>query len=57
MLREYRGGCSSGSGRLAGLAVTAHVGVSRRWHPLARVGLYMLWAGLIAVMLWFGKLL
>ena len=25
---------------LAGLVATAHVGVARRWHPLARLGLY-----------------
>ena len=41
---------------LAGLGMTAHIGVGRRWHPLARVGLYVLWAGLFAMLLWFGGL-
>ncbi len=39
---------------LSGLAATAHIGVGRRWHPLARVGLYLLWAGLLAGMLHLG---
>ena len=32
---------------LAGAALTAHVGVARRWHPLIRVGLYAAWAVLL----------
>ncbi len=31
---------------LTGLVLTAHTGVARRWRPLARLGLYVLWAGL-----------
>lgn len=41
---------------LAGLVVTANVGVARRWHPLARLGLYALWAGLFAGLLAFAGL-
>jgi hypothetical protein len=33
---------------LAALVVVAHVGVIRRWHPLARVGLYVLVTGVPA---------
>jgi predicted Ser/Thr protein kinase len=36
---------------LAGTVVTAYVGVARRWHPLARVGLYALWAILVVGLL------
>jgi Ni/Fe-hydrogenase subunit HybB-like protein len=36
---------------LAGAAATAYVGVARRWHPLARVGLYAIWALLVAGLL------
>jgi predicted Ser/Thr protein kinase len=39
---------------LAGVVATAYIGVARRWHPLVRVGMYALWAGLLAVLLWIG---
>ncbi len=32
---------------LALLATVAHLGVTRRWRPLVRVGLYALWTGLV----------
>ena len=36
---------------LAVLPVLASAGVARRWHPLARAGLYAGWAGLMAAVL------
>ncbi len=42
---------------LAGAAATAYVGVARRWHPLARVGLYAIWALLVAGLLRFSGLM
>jgi tRNA A-37 threonylcarbamoyl transferase component Bud32 len=39
---------------LAGAVATAYVGVARRWHPLARVGLYAIWGLLVAGLLRFG---
>jgi predicted Ser/Thr protein kinase len=39
---------------LAGAAATAYIGVARRWHPLARLGLYAIWALLVAGLLRFG---